>query len=100
MADGAPNLDSLPRPLPLRAQADDEGQLAAPQDCGAEGWLLPGERRHCAVATRQKSTARRLVSIDRGGRVVPIEGEADVQTGTTPMLCAAGRTVTILPFPI
>jgi len=86
--------------LAATGQAAEEGQLAAPQVCGAEGWLLPGETRHCAVATRQKSTARRLVSIDRGGRAVPIEEGADIQTSTTPMLCAAGLTVTILPFPI
>jgi hypothetical protein len=100
MAGGTPYLDSLLWPLPLRARQTRKVQLAAPQDGGAEGWLLPGKMRHCAVATRQKSTARRLVSMDRGGRAVPVQGGADVQTGTTPMLCAAGRTVTILPFPI
>src|SRR5271170_3611943 len=67
-----------------------QGRRAAPQGRGATGWLLSWAAGHSAVATRQKSTARRLVSISRGDRGVPVAAEADLQAGTVPMLCAAG----------
>jgi hypothetical protein len=83
-------LTGLPGPVPLPAG----GQLAASPDRGAADWLLPWAARHSAVATRQKSTARRLVSIGRGDCAVSIANEADPQAGTVPMLCVARPSVT------